>query len=189
MSQPAGLVCLSMMAQFYQVAIDITQLRREYCQNEKQDLSLPDLVRAAKKVGLKSDKLTLSSKKTLTQLPLPAIIEIDDGGFAILAKYDSERDCFLVQFPDQKAPAQLTHQEVETRCTGNVVLITKRTLLPGMSGKFDISWFVPAIIKHKRILGQVLLASFFIQLFALITPLFFSSDYRQGAGTSGLNHA
>ncbi|WP_255374977.1 ABC transporter transmembrane domain-containing protein, partial [Oleiphilus sp. HI0117] len=50
---------------------------------------------------------------------------------------------------------------------------TRRSLLPGMNGKFDISWFIPAIIKYKKILMQVLVASFFIQLFALITPLFF----------------
>lgn len=42
-----------------------------------------------------------------------------------------------------------------------------------MTGKFDISWFIPAIIKHKKLLTEVLVASFFIQLFALITPLFF----------------
>jgi len=39
--------------------------------------------------------------------------------------------------------------------------------------RFDFSWFVPAILKYRRLLGEVLVASFFIQLFALITPLFF----------------
>lgn len=51
--------------------------------------------------------------------------------------------------------------------------MTKRSVLPGMSGKFDISWFIPAILKYKKILLQVIVASFFIQLFALVTPLFF----------------
>ncbi len=54
-----------------------------------------------------------------------------------------------------------------------MVLITKRALLPGASGKFDISWFIPAILKYKHLLRDVILASFFIQLFALVTPLFF----------------
>ena len=55
----------------------------------------------------------------------------------------------------------------------HVFLLTRRSLLPGGSGKFDFSWFIPAILKHKKLLGDVLVASFFIQLFALITPLFF----------------
>lgn len=45
-----------------------------------------------------------------------------------------------------------------------------------MSGgrrRFDFSWFIPAILKYRTMLGEVLLASFFIQLFALVTPLFF----------------
>jgi ATP-binding cassette, subfamily B, bacterial HlyB/CyaB len=39
--------------------------------------------------------------------------------------------------------------------------------------KFDFTWFVPAIVKYRRLLGEVLLVSFVLQFFALITPLFF----------------
>jgi subfamily B ATP-binding cassette protein HlyB/CyaB len=39
--------------------------------------------------------------------------------------------------------------------------------------KFDFTWFIPAIVKYRKLLGEVLIASFFIQLFALLTPLFF----------------
>lgn len=39
--------------------------------------------------------------------------------------------------------------------------------------RFDFSWFIPAVLKYRRFLAEVLLASFFIQLLALITPLFF----------------
>jgi subfamily B ATP-binding cassette protein HlyB/CyaB len=45
--------------------------------------------------------------------------------------------------------------------------------LPGQGSRFDFSWFLPAIVKYRRLLGEVLLASFFLQLFALVTPLFF----------------
>ena len=38
--------------------------------------------------------------------------------------------------------------------------------------KFDFSWFIPAIVKYRTFLGEVFLASFFLQLFALLTPLF-----------------
>jgi subfamily B ATP-binding cassette protein HlyB/CyaB len=39
--------------------------------------------------------------------------------------------------------------------------------------KFDFTWFVPAIVKYRKLLGEVLLVSFALQIFALITPLFF----------------
>ena len=39
--------------------------------------------------------------------------------------------------------------------------------------QFDITWFIGAICKYRRLLGEVLVASFFLQLFALVSPLFF----------------
>jgi ATP-binding cassette, subfamily B, bacterial HlyB/CyaB len=37
--------------------------------------------------------------------------------------------------------------------------------------KFGISWFLPAVAKHRRVLIEVLIASFFVQLFTLANPL------------------
>ncbi|MDP1902697.1 MAG: ABC transporter transmembrane domain-containing protein, partial [Pseudomonadota bacterium] len=34
-------------------------------------------------------------------------------------------------------------------------------------------WFIPAIVKYRKLLGEILLVSFALQLFALVTPLFF----------------
>ncbi len=35
------------------------------------------------------------------------------------------------------------------------------------------SWFIPSLIKYRKLFIEVLIASFFLQLFALVTPLFF----------------
>ena len=52
-------------------------------------------------------------------------------------------------------------------------LFTSRASLAGELAKFDFSWFVPAVVKYRKLLGEVLLVSFVLQLFALVTPLFF----------------
>jgi len=52
-------------------------------------------------------------------------------------------------------------------------LTKSRTSILGSLAKFDFSWFIPAIIRYRRELGQVLLMSLMIQLIALATPLFF----------------
>src|ERR1700747_1820515 len=51
--------------------------------------------------------------------------------------------------------------------------MTRRAGLADLTRRFDITWFLGAIRKYKRLLGEVLLASFFLQLFALVSPLFF----------------
>src|SRR5260370_7277084 len=46
-------------------------------------------------------------------------------------------------------------------------------MLSELSRRFDITWFLGAVHKYRHLLGEVLLASFFLQLFALVSPLFF----------------
>src|SRR5262249_27534792 len=70
-------------------------------------------------------------------------------------------------------PSLMTRAELEAVWDGRVVLMTKRAPLTNLARRFDITWFLGAIHKYHRLLSEVLLASFFLQLFALVSPLFF----------------
>ena len=50
-------------------------------------------------------------------------------------------------------------------------ILLLRPLPEEEKNKFGFRWFLPAIRKHKRVLIEVFIASFFIQLFALANPL------------------
>jgi hemolysin D len=63
---------------------------------------------------------------------------------------------------------------IATIWSGDVVLITRRLDGAGADPEtFGFSWFLPSIWRYRRPLVHLLVASFFIQLFALVTPLFF----------------
>jgi subfamily B ATP-binding cassette protein HlyB/CyaB len=51
--------------------------------------------------------------------------------------------------------------------------MTARDRVAGATRPFDISWFIPALVKYRKPLRDVLLASFFVQLMALVSPIFF----------------
>ena len=51
--------------------------------------------------------------------------------------------------------------------------MTRRVGLSDIGRRFDITWFLGAIHKYRRLLSEVLFASFFLQMFALVSPLFF----------------
>src|SRR4029077_5961660 len=51
--------------------------------------------------------------------------------------------------------------------------MARRATLSDLSRRFDITWFLGAIHKYRHLLGEVLVISFFLQLFALVSPLFF----------------
>jgi ATP-binding cassette subfamily B protein len=57
------------------------------------------------------------------------------------------------------------------RLPAEVELLLLRPLPKEEKGKFGFKWFLPAIRKHKRVLIEVFVASFFIQLLGLANPL------------------
>ncbi len=73
----------------------------------------------------------------------------------------------------EQRPQVLSRDQFEEIWSGDLILITKRAGLLGSDSKFDFKWFIPAILKYRKLFTEVLLASFFIQLLALVTPLFF----------------
>ncbi len=121
-------------------------------------------------MGLRAKSFN-STWERLKRSPLPAIAEFKEDRFVVVGRIAG--DDVLIQDPAEQQPKKLSREQFADLWTKRLILVTKRSVLPGMSGKFDFSWFIPSIVKYKRLLGQVLIASFFIQLLALITPLFF----------------
>ena len=67
----------------------------------------------------------------------------------------------------------LSQADFIARWNGELILFTSRASLAGELAKFDFTWFIPAVVKYRKLLGEVLLVSFVLQIFALVTPLFF----------------
>ena len=89
----------------------------------------------------------------------------------MLAK--AAEDKVLVQSPDAPRPALMSRDELVSVWDGGLILMTRRAGLSDLGRRFDIAWFLGAIGKYRHLLGEVLVASFFLQLFALVSPLFF----------------
>src|SRR6185369_6706536 len=104
----------------------------------------------------------------LVRTPLPAIASLRDGGFLVLAK--ASEDKVLVQSP-QSAPALMTREAFVAVWAGGLISMTRRAGLMDVARRSDVTWFLGAIHKYRRLLGEVLVASFFLQLFGLISPL------------------
>jgi len=62
-------------------------------------------------------------------------------------------------------------EEFQARFQGEVEILLLRPLPKEENEKFGFKWFLPAIRKHKKVLIEVFIASFFIQLLGLANPL------------------
>lgn len=164
-----GLACLVMMARLHNIAASPEQIKHEYSSDGKP-LGCGEIILAARKLTLKT-KLVKTSYERLIKTPLPAIACNKDGTFFIMGKID--KDKILIQDPKQQRPIILTEQELNARWTGELILMRSQASIAGELSRFDFTWFIPAIVKYRKLIGEVLFASFILQLFALLTPLFF----------------
>lgn len=164
-----GLACLIILARFHNVAACAEQVAHEF---EKKLFSSAQLLSAARKLGLKS-KLVTTLPARLDSTPLPAIAIDDSGGFFIIARLDKDQAKVLIQDPRNERAQIISTEELQRRWPGQLILIRSEAGHSGGVSRFDFTWFIPAIVKYRRLLSEVLLVSFVLQIFALLTPLFF----------------
>jgi len=165
----SGLESLIVIARVHDIAVNLQHLEHKF-QGPDGVASIADILRAAKDVGLKA-RLLNSDWDSLAETPLPAIAQHQNGRFFVLAKVTKEK--VLVLDSARGKPQAINKQEFLQGWSGRLILIARRAGIGGSFREFDFSWFVPAILKYKSLLMEVLVASFFLQLFALLTPLFF----------------
>ena len=79
----------------------------------------------------------------------------------------------LLQDLATNRPAIEQRAAFDERLAGELMLMTTRERMAGAAPPFDVSWFIPALVKYRAPLRDVLIASFFLQLLALVSPLFF----------------
>jgi subfamily B ATP-binding cassette protein HlyB/CyaB len=158
---------LVLLLRFLEIATDPAQIKHQY---PVATFGSSEILRCAKDLRLRARSITTTLER-LAKTPLPALAEARDGEFFVLAQIASEK--VLIQDPKAGRPQLLSRAEFEERWTGRLVLITRRASLSDLARKFDITWFLQAMHKYRHLLTEVLVASFFLQLFALVSPLFF----------------
>src|SRR6266540_4987382 len=162
-----GLAALIMLLRFQGVGIDPEQIRHQF---GGIPIGVSEMLRCARGFGLKARSMTTKWER-LAGMPLPGIAALRDGSFLLLGKAGDDK--IIVQAPLSPRPTLMTRAEFEAIWDGRLVLMTKRAALTDLARRFDINWFLGAIHKYRRLLSEVLVASFFLQLFALVSPLFF----------------
>jgi hypothetical protein len=175
---PLALRALCLIARLHHVAAEPAHLAHQLGWPPTHVPSTQDLLLAARQLGLKA-KLSRSSVDRLTLVALPALALVaDDAGgqrVIVLAQCDGQR----VLFQDPSEAIQGGRPVIEplaafvARWKGELILVASRASLAGTLARFDFSWFIPSLVKYRRLFGEVLVVSLFLQLFALVSPLFF----------------
>lgn len=171
-----ALIALCAVARVHHIAAEPAQLLHQMGWASNHEASSADVLLAAKHLGLKA-KHSRSRIDRLGLTPLPALALMRDGRYVVLAQCDGQRVLLLDHqgSPTDEAarPTIVPMEHFAEHWSGELILIASRASLVGEWSKFDFSWFIPSVVKYRRLLAEVLVVSLFLQLFALVSPLFF----------------
>jgi subfamily B ATP-binding cassette protein HlyB/CyaB len=176
----SALRCLVTMSALHGIAADEAMLRHEFGHGRPYDTRA--MLLAARSLGLTA-KVLRQDPQRLQRAPLPAVAQDTEGRYFIIAKYDAGAagdapasgplaGRVLIQRPGEP-PQVLSVASLLDQWTGELIFFTSKASFAGVMARFDFSWFIPAVVKYRKLLGEVLLISLVLQLIGLATPLFF----------------
>jgi subfamily B ATP-binding cassette protein HlyB/CyaB len=163
-----GLDCVRLIAMYFDRPVDADWLWREFAQ-EHVGFNRMSVNRSLKHLGF-DVQLKKSNAKTLASAAFPSLVEMKDGSFALVGKVTSEG--VFLQVPGQSIPKLVPMVQILSDMQPQWFVISKMgTTL--VSEKFGLSWFFKALLRYRGLLGETLVASFALQIFALVSPLAF----------------
>jgi ATP-binding cassette, subfamily B, bacterial HlyB/CyaB len=168
----SGLHALCGIAAYYRIAADPAYLQRELAL-EAGEVRSEDILRAARLIGLKAREIQGVDEKRLETLQSPAILLLRSGAFAVYGGLNREGQCRIVD-PVMRVDRLLSPAELLAEIEPVALLLTRRLGGAGVNpDTFGFHWFWPSLWRYRKPIAHVLLASLIVQIFALVTPLFF----------------
>lgn len=182
-SDESGLIAFAALLAMHRLAVDPTQLR--HCLGHHLAITSGDLLRLAKaQHDVKARKVSATFDR-LARMPLPALAHGPQGWF-IIGRVEGEEALIQLSYhepggagPDADTPGlpirKVTRAMLDAMWDGELVLITTRESLASDTKRFDFTWFIPQIVKYRRLIGEVLAITLCINLLGLAAPLFFQN--------------
>ena len=168
----SGLVAVCAIAGYYRISADPHHLRRELALQGKT-ADERDLVRAASQTGLKARIIGKLTPKRLKTIPVPAVARMKDGTFVVFSGLMPTGKFRIVDTLTRVAQ-ELSVEELFAAIEPQMILMARRIGGAGIDPTtFGFRWFLPSIWRYRAPLAHVMIVSLWVQLFALVTPLFF----------------
>lgn len=164
----SGLIAFDVICKINNIPVDLRAIVRENgITNE--EISIEELLLIAKhaKFKAKTKNIDLSDAK---KYPFPAIFILKNKTYGVILKPDFENEKTLIFIPKEQKAREVTFEELSEIGSGEYIFLSHKLINEQI--KFGFKWFFIEIMKYKRIIAEVMLGSFVVQLFGLVTPLF-----------------
>jgi len=164
-----GLIAFDAVAKINGVNVDIRSVIREYAITDLE-IEVEELLRIIKNFQFKAKIKNLNPLTNMKDYPLPAIILQKNNAYSVLLKLNYEKSLALIFSVESRETKEISFSELEQLCDNKFIILAHKLFNSQVS--FGIKWFFVEIFKYKQVIAEVLLGSFIVQLFGLVTPLF-----------------
>ncbi|BAY66626.1 type I secretion system ATPase (plasmid) [Calothrix brevissima NIES-22] len=161
LSPNTAAACLTMAAQYLQ-----TPLQLEFVQRQLRGEHPQDVMEASERLGLQLRQIQVTTTDLL-QLSFPALLLWQQEVWIII--YGVRGNRLIIANPTNLSQTceSIPQTLLEENWNGQLWLIEPIQ----KQDKFNLTWFVPAVWRQRKLLGEVLLISLALQLLGLATPI------------------
>ena len=166
--------------------LELDQLKHQFASYDKEGqpraLDVGDVLKALQTLEFQAT-LKRGNWQLLQTAALPSLMPTRDGGLMLVGKIDTSHPdgaVVVLQKSGQSMPNQVTQQEFDELFAGEWIEATPSVKrrnegveTDGTPEAFGIGWFWASLKKYKSLMAEVLIASLFVQIIALVTPLIF----------------
>ncbi len=167
----SGLFCVAMISKLNGAPVSIEQIKHHFS-TTKSSLPLLELARIFKDTGINANLVEKDISRLKPEF-FPVVTKLQTDEFVVLAKYSRQNQSVLVQRISDERAAWEKLDDLRSQLTGKLLLLKKKPAKDGVQKKFGLKWFFRAAVKYRNILRDCVLASMFVQVFALVSPLVF----------------
>ncbi len=177
---------LRLYTQLHHIHLDNDQLEHQFASFDKDGnamaLGVGEMIRALQALGFDAT-LRSGPRRDLDARALPALMPMRDGSMMLVGNLEqgAGEQGALVMVAGDPQPRKISLREFDGLFAGQWIVATRAQTVPqtpDASGQpaaepFGLGWFWQALRKYRGLMGEILLASLFVQIIALVTPLIF----------------
>ena len=163
-----GVACFHMLSRHFGMPFRKEVIKRVLGEQLERspNLSLPLCGGISELMGLSPQLINIPAH-AITRLEGPCLVTWQDS-LALI--YELSEQELVIAVPELGVKRYKPEDFIETWGQEGEILLLKKTKDTPQQ-RFGLNWFYPALQKYKRVLIEVFVASFFVQLFQLANPL------------------
>lgn len=166
----SGLLALVAVLKLFDIPADPARIHHNLGKGDVPSESI-DIIRSGLAIGLRGREAAINPER-LALAPTPIIVRHkESNAFHVITSVNDEGAHLLN--PVTGKDSRATADDIEADYKSDAIFFIRVEESQGGEKKFGFSWFLPSIFKHAARFRRVIIASLFIQLFAIASPKLF----------------